>query len=589
MSLRCRHCQLLGVLLAVLFHPSTANSSEVADPTVMIVMLIRNKEPFLPYTLTQLGELDYPKERLTLWLRSDHNEDATPRIVNRWLEEFSHLYHDVDAAVDTTSPRLRSDETGPTHHSDSRYAAVIEMKEEALLKARELKVDFVWFLDADVLLYDKAILRTLIKMEKPLVAPMLVSTERFSNFWAGMDDSFYYRRTERYSDIYEREEKGCFDVPMIHSCVLVDLREHLTKSLTFVKEKLQSPVGPSLDDVITFAISAQQTLLAMHVCNQEEYGQVPVPLEESDDLILDWVNLAEMKVKALTIVPHLPVTDALEPFLPPPLEKSTLGFDHIYIISLERRQARRKRATTLFNELGIDADIINAFDGRKLNESYMLRHNITMLSGYRDPILKRPLTYGEVGCFLSHHSIWTDIVRNDYRRAIVFEDDAHPPLDFERKLTEAVDELDRLHPDWDLLYLYRETHFLKDGEDTSEPVQGSERLMRPGYSYSGMAYALSWSGALKLVREKPLQKMVPVDELLPIMYGQHPNKHWNRQFSGSGSMKAFAIHPRILEPYVYRRAGAITDTDGSEVVKLWENELEEQSCSADPALQEACQ
>ncbi|KAF0298870.1 Glycosyltransferase 25 family member [Amphibalanus amphitrite] len=426
MSLRCRHFQLLGALLAVLFHPSTAGSAEVADPTVMIVMLIRNKEPFLPYTLTQLSQLDYPKGRLTLWLRSDHNEDATPRIVNRWLEEFGHLYHDVDAVVDTNSPKLRSEETGPTHHSDSRYAAVIEMKEEALLKARELKVDFVWFLDADVLLYDKAILRTLIKMEKPLVAPMLVSTERFSNFWAGMDDSFYYRRTERYSDIYEREEKGCFDVPMIHSCVLVDLREHLTKSLTFVKEKLQSPVGPNLDDIITFAISAQQTLLAMHVCNQEEYGQVPVPLEESDDLILDWVNLAEMKV----------------------------------------------------------------------------------------------------GCFLSHHSIWTDIVRNDYRRAIVFEDDAHPPLDFERKLTEAVDELDRLHPDWDLLYLYRETHFLKDGEDTSEPVQGSERLMRPGYSYSGMAYALSWSGALKLVREKPLQKMVPVDELLPIMYGQHPNKHW---------------------------------------------------------------
>jgi hypothetical protein len=44
-------------------------------PTVFISVLIRNKAPVLPYFLTQLSSLSYPKQRIVLHLRSDHNED----------------------------------------------------------------------------------------------------------------------------------------------------------------------------------------------------------------------------------------------------------------------------------------------------------------------------------------------------------------------------------------------------------------------------------------------------------------------------------------------------------------------------------
>ena len=582
------HSLLVIVLTTLAFYMSTTAASEQTEPTAMIVMLIRNKEPYLPYTLTQLSELDYPKKKLSLWLRSDHNEDRSLQLVELWLREYGDEYHDVDAVLNSTSPERRADETSAVDLSDSRYTAMIAMKEEALLKARRLEVDFVWFLDADVFLYDKSILRKLIELGKPLVAPMLESNGRYSNFWAGMSDSFYYQRTDRYNVIYDRKEKDCFGVPMIHSCVLLDLRNKLSKSLTFVKSKLTTPIGPDVDDIITFALSAQQAVLEMYVCNQEEHGQVPIPLEPPEELYAEWENVARIRLKALTKMPQLPVAEVLRAFLPPLLEKTTLGFDNIYIISLQRRLFRRKRVTTVFDELGIKAEIINAIDGQRLSATILKANNMAMLPGYRDPILKRPLTHGEVGCFLSHYSIWKDMLQNGYLRAIVFEDDAHPPLDFEVKLAEAVDDLERLHPDWDLLYLYRETHFLKPGEDTSEPVEGSDRLVRPGYSYSSMAYALSRRGAMKLIKEKPLQKMIPVDEFLSIMFGQHPNKKWSQQFPGSGSLKAFAIHPRIVEPYIYRSDGAITDTDRSEIISDWDND-EEQSCSADPSLQNVCE
>ena len=52
-------------------------------------------------------------------------------------------------------------------------------------------------------------------------------------------------------------------------------------------------------------------------------------------------------------------------------------------------------------------------------------------------------------------------------------------------------------------------------------MEGSERLAWPHYSYWTLSYALSNAGAHKLLAQKPLTKMVPVDEFLPIMFDRH--------------------------------------------------------------------
>ena len=57
------------------------DSSELR--TVMIVLLVRNKAHTLPHTLAMLDGLDYPKDKIRLWVRSDHNQDVTPKLVRR--------------------------------------------------------------------------------------------------------------------------------------------------------------------------------------------------------------------------------------------------------------------------------------------------------------------------------------------------------------------------------------------------------------------------------------------------------------------------------------------------------------------------
>lgn len=53
---------------------------------------------------------------------------------------------------------------------------------------------------------------------------------------------------------------------------------------------------------------------------------------------------------------------------------------------------------------------------RALNTSQLKALSIEMLPGYRDPYSSRPLTRGEIGCFLSHYSVWQEVSQRAPRR-----------------------------------------------------------------------------------------------------------------------------------------------------------------------------
>lgn len=113
-------------------------------------------------------------------------------------------------------------------------------------------------LDADVFLTNPDTLRNLIGKGKTVVAPLLKSDGMYSNFWAGMSPEYYYVRADQYEPILFREETGCFNVPMIHSAVLIDLRKHNSDFLTYTANKLITYDGP-IDDIITFAVGANKS------------------------------------------------------------------------------------------------------------------------------------------------------------------------------------------------------------------------------------------------------------------------------------------------------------------------------------------
>lgn len=114
---------------------------------------------------------------------------------------------------------------------------------------------------------------------------------------------------------------------------------------------------------------------------------------------------------------------------------------------------------------------------------------------------------------------------------------------------------------------------------------GIRHLSTVGYSYWTIGYMLSQTGAQKLLKAKPLEKLIPVDEYIPIMFDRHPNATWKAAFANR-NLLAFTVYPPLIRPEKYTNdEGYVSDTEDSSVVehfdvsKLREEALETESHS----------
>lgn len=134
----------------------------------------------------------------------------------------------------------------------------------------------------------------------------------------------------------------------------------------------------------------------------------------------------------------------------------------------------------------------------------------------------RDLTVGEIGCALSHIKIWQRIANGDEETVLILEED------FVNKSHMSVNDLDitDVDNDWDLIYLGRKAHHLEEEEVINT------HLNRVKFSYNAHAYIITKTAARKMLNYKNLLlNIMPVDEMIPAMYGEHPREDVNNFFS----------------------------------------------------------
>ncbi|KAJ8283564.1 hypothetical protein COCON_G00024140, partial [Conger conger] len=534
--------------------------SPLLAPRVLIAMICRNSAHSLPHFLGTIDRLNYPKDRIAVWVATDHNVDNTTAILRDWLIQVQNLYHYVEWRPLEES-RGFGDEMGPKHWTNQRYEHVMKLRQAALDTAREMWSDYYLLVDCDNLLTNQDVLWKLIGENKTIVAPMLESRAAYSNFWCGMTLQGYYKRTPAYLPIRKRERRGCFPVPMVHSTFLIDLQKEASRQLAFY------PPHPdytwAFDDIIILAYSARVADVQMVLCNREHYGYFPVPLrshstlqDESDSFLH---TVLEVMVRSPPLEPstYIPVQ---------PKQPDKMGFDEVFMINLQRRGDRRERMLRSLYEQEIACKVIAAVDGRALNLSQIQAMGIEMLPGYSDPYHGRPITKGEMGCFLSHYNIWKEIVERGLKTSLVIEDDLRFEVFFKRRLQNLMQEVESQGLDWDLIYVGRKRMQVDHPERS---VPNIHSLVEADYSYWTLGYMMSLQGARKLLAVEPLRKMLPVDEFLPVMYDKHPVSEYMEPFERR-DLKAFSAEPLLVYPTHYTGDdGYVSDTETSTV---WDNE-----------------
>ncbi|KAJ8964651.1 hypothetical protein NQ317_012321, partial [Molorchus minor] len=372
--------QFLKILLCLTILLVDNLCEQYKKPTLLISILVRNKAHTLPYFLSNLEQLNYPKNRISLWIKSDHNFDQSIEILKLWVSSVKDHYHSINTEYVEGGENF-PEESSPSHWTEERFNHLIELRESALpVRQKYLGRLFICIpsiskmgkylfyqntntIDCDVFLTNPETLNYLVSKDYTVVAPMLRSDGLYSNFWHGMTSDYYYERTEEYKPVLYRENIGCFNVPMVHSCVLINLRKTESDLLTYNPKNINDYNGPN-DDIITFAISANRSSVSLNLCNEEKFGFVMVPLEQGDQIGLDYEQLSNIKLEVLNDYEPLYVSELLRSYTIGIPEKDTLGFDRIFMINLERRPERRRRMHACFDEIGMDVTSVEAVDGR---------------------------------------------------------------------------------------------------------------------------------------------------------------------------------------------------------------------------------
>lgn len=189
----------------------------------------------------------------------------------------------------------------------------------------------------------------------------------------------------------------------------------------------------------------------------------------------------------------------------------------IYVVSLERERERRENVKRQLKDLNYT--IYNAVDGKNLNE---VQHQLMV-----NYIVPHKLNPGQVGCFLSHLSLWKQIIETQTPCALILEDDINviSPLNL------MLPKLCKVEG-FDILYL---GHYFEPSKGEFVQTVGKYAVHKSTRPYCTHAYMITYNGAKALVdylnKHKASQ---PIDNLMLEAYQK-------------GLVRSMSVYPTLVD------------------------------------------
>lgn len=258
------------------------HSVQDASPRVLVAILAKQKEAFLPFYLECIEALDYPKSAIVLYVRTNNNTDATETILRDWLARVGHLY--AHAEFDATNVDVKVEQFGAHEWNAQRFQVLGHIRNVSLQAAKTHGCDYYFVADVDNFIRP-CTLRELVALRLPIVSPLLrsiVPGAFYSNYHAEIDVNGYFRNCDQYQWILNRWVRGVVEVPVVHCTYLV--RTDVIDQLTYLD-------GSDRYEYVVFSDSARKASVPQYVDNRQIYGYVTFG-EGHDQHVQDGVERA---------------------------------------------------------------------------------------------------------------------------------------------------------------------------------------------------------------------------------------------------------------------------------------------------------
>jgi tetratricopeptide (TPR) repeat protein len=234
-----------------------------APPRVLVAILAKQMAASLPLHLQCLEALDYPKQAITLYVRTNNNTDDTEQLLRAWVSQVGHRYAGV--LFDATDVTEKVREFGAHEWNAERFAVMGRLRNACLQTTLEQGCDFLFVADVDNFIRPST-LRNLVSAGLPIVAPLLRSIEPhedYANCFAETDVNGYFAYSNQYDWIVQRRVRGLIEMPVVHCTYLV--RADVIPELSYLDDS-------GRHEFVVFCDSARRAGIPQYIDNREVYG-----------------------------------------------------------------------------------------------------------------------------------------------------------------------------------------------------------------------------------------------------------------------------------------------------------------------------
>ncbi|XP_056420796.1 procollagen-lysine,2-oxoglutarate 5-dioxygenase 2 isoform X1 [Hyla sarda] len=230
----------------------TIDLSTLEDyPRVTVGVFIEQPTPFLPEFFKRLLALDYPKEKLSLFI---HNSEVYhEKHVQKFWKEAKTVIKNLKVV-------------GPEEMITQAEARNMGMD----ICRQDSECNYYFSLDADVALTNPQTLKLLIEQNRKIIAPLVTRHGKlWSNFWGALSPDGYYARSEDYIDIVQGNRVGVWNIPYMANVYLVKgqtLRSELKERNNFILDRL--------DPDMALCKNAREMGVFMYITNRHEFGRL---------------------------------------------------------------------------------------------------------------------------------------------------------------------------------------------------------------------------------------------------------------------------------------------------------------------------
>uniref|UniRef100_A0A8C6PCS8 procollagen-lysine 5-dioxygenase n=1 Tax=Nothobranchius furzeri TaxID=105023 RepID=A0A8C6PCS8_NOTFU len=216
-------------------------------PNVLVGVFIEQPTPFLPEFFQRLLALDYPKDKLKLFVHN--NEVYHEKHIQRFWEENRNVFNSFKVV-------------GPEENLSQGEARNMGMD----LCRKDASCDYYFSIDSDVMLTNRQTVKLLIEQNRKIIGPLVARHSKlWSNFWGALSLDGYYARSEDYVDIVQRKRVGVWNIPFMAHVYLIKgsvLRNELKERNYFVLEKLDPDMALCRNGVF------------MYLTNRHDFGRL---------------------------------------------------------------------------------------------------------------------------------------------------------------------------------------------------------------------------------------------------------------------------------------------------------------------------